>query len=178
MADAKTPRADESKAGPSRYLDPEEVRVFRGPSGRVYATIGNEVTVIMARFVRVCPLTEPDHYLSILGSGPGAKEFGLLRDWRRLDPGSRQIVEAELQRRYLHPTVERILSVRDYSGFAVCVLQTNRGVRQIVLRDARDGATYLGSSRVLLTDVEGNRYDIKDIAGLDARSRSLLDRVL
>ena len=62
-----------TKAGRSsldlRYLDPEEVRVFRGEDGRVYATIADEVTLISPAFMRSHPLTDPDRYLSILGTG-------------------------------------------------------------------------------------------------------------
>jgi len=170
----------QTKAAPPalRYLDPEEARAFRGPDGSAYVTIRDEMTVIGARFMRVCPLTDPDRYLAIVGPDPNGRDFGLLRNWRRLDAASREVVAAELQRRYLHPTVKRILSVKDYYGVAVCTFETDRGVREVTLRDVQDNAIYLGPSRVLLTDAEGNRFDIPDIAALDPTSRALLAEIL
>ncbi len=167
-----------------RYLDPEDLRVYHGADGRVFATIKDEFTLISPIFVRTHPLTDPDRYISIHGRIPNPNtetrgdEFGVLRNWQQLDAESRQLVEEELNRRYLHPRVLRILSVRDYGGVHVCDIETNRGRREVTLRDTRDNAIYLGANRVLLTDAEGNRYDVEDIAGLDRMSRMYLARIL
>jgi hypothetical protein len=106
------------------------------------------------------------------------KEFGLLRNWHGLDPDSHRLVEAELERRYLHPKVIAILSVRDYSGVQVCLFDTDRGLREVTLRDVRDNVVYLDGSRLLITDAEGNRYDIEDATALDPDSQSRLARIL
>ena len=167
-----------------RYLDPEEVRVWRGQDGRLYCTIADELTVLTPMFIRSHPLSDLERYLSIRGveqkerSLAVGKEFGLLRNWHRLDPDSYAIVEAELERRYLHPKVFAILSVRDFSGVQVCEFDTDRGLREVTLRDVRDNVIYLGSSRILITDAEGNRYDIEDVDELDPDSRARLARVL
>ena len=167
-----------------RYLDPEEVRVWRGEDGRVYCTIANELTVLTPMFMRSHPLSDADRYISIRAveakerSVAMGKEFGLLRDWRRLDPESRAIVEAELERRYLHPRVLAILAVRDFSGVQVCDFDTDRGLREVTLRDVRDNVIYVGRGRILITDAEGNRYDIEDVDELDPDSRLRLARIL
>lgn len=161
-----------------RYLDPHQVKVFRDADGRLYATIADECTVLSPRFLRACPLSDPDRYLAIRGPEPNGKEFGILRQWRRLDPDSRRLVQAELERRYLHATVKRIISLKDYSGVQLCVLDTDRGVCEITLRDVRDNAIYLGNTRVLITDAEGNRYDVPNLNALDRASRAFLARIL
>jgi hypothetical protein len=161
-----------------RYLEPEQVRAFRTADGRVRATIAEERSVIAPRFLRVHPITDPDRYISIREADPGGKEAGLLRNWRRLDGESRTIVQAELDRRYLHPAVRRILSAQQFWGFAVCVFETDRGVREVTLRDARDSAVYIGAARVLVTDAEGNRYDFPDVNALDPASRARLSQIL
>jgi len=167
-----------------RYLDPEDVRVWRGEDGRVYCTIADELTVLTPMFIRSHPLSDLDRYLSIRGVEPKernvamGKEFGLLRNWHRLDPDSQRLIETELQRRYLHPKVIAILSVRDYSGVQVCIFDTDRGKREVTLRDVRDNVVYLEGSRLLITDAEGNRYDIEDTEQLDPESLARLARIL
>jgi len=161
-----------------RYLDAGQVKVFRNEDGSLCATIADELTVLSPRFLRACPLTDPDRCISIRGPEPNGKEFGLLRNWHRLDPKSRRLVEAELDRRYLHPTVKAIVSLKDYSGVQVCVFDTDRGPREVTLRDTRDNVIYLGPARVLITDAEGNRYDIPNLHALDRKSRSLLALIL
>jgi len=161
-----------------RYLDPEQVKVYRAESGWLYATIGDELTVLAPRFMRARPLADPNLYISIRGAGTNGKEFGLLREWRRLDPESRRLVQQELDERYLHVRIERILSLKDYGGLQSCSLETDRGPREVTFRDVRDNVVYSGAARVLLSDAEGNRYDIPDITALDRRSRALLSRIL
>jgi len=167
-----------------RYLDPEDVRVWRGEDGRTYCTIADELTVLTPMFIRSHPLSDLDRYISIRGVEPKersvamGKEFGLLRNWHWVDPDSQRLIEAELQRRYLHPKIIAILSVRDYSGVQVCVFDTDRGEREITLRDVRDNVVYLDQSRLLITDAEGNRYDIEDADQLDPESRMRLGRIL
>lgn len=161
-----------------RYLDPEQVKVYRTESGWLYATIADELTVLAPRFMRARPLADPDLYISIRGADTNGKEFGLLRDWRRLDQESRLLVQQELDQRYLHTRIERILSLKDYGGLQSCELETDRGPREVTFRDVRDNVVYSGASRILLSDAEGNRYDIPDVTALDRRSRALLSRIL
>ena len=166
------------------YFDPEEVRVWRGSDGSVYCTIGDELTVLTPMFIRSHPLSDPDRYISIRGVEPKkrsvamGKEFGLLRNWHRLDPESHAIVEAELERRYLYARVLAVLSVRDYSGVQVCEFDTDRGRREVTLRDVRDNVIYVGRSRVLITDAEGNRYDVVAVDELDSDSQARLAQIL
>ena len=180
----KRQRLQEASSLDLRYLDPEEVRVWRGEDDRVYCTVADELTVLTPMFIRSHPLSDLNRYLSIRGvehkkrSIAMGREFGLLRNWHRLGPESRELVEVELERRYLHPKVRAILSVKDYSGVQVCIFETDRGIREVTLRDVRDNVIYLGRSRILITDAEGNRYDIEDTAHLDLESQSRLARIL
>lgn len=161
-----------------RYLDPEQLKVYRAEDGSLRAQIGDELTVLWPRFVRARPLEDPDLYISVRGAEPNGKEFGLLRNWRRLDPESRGLVQGELDQRYLHARITRIVALKEYGGLHSCVLETDRGLREVTFRDVRDNVIYIGASRVLITDAEGNRYDITDTAALDRRSRILLARIL
>jgi hypothetical protein len=97
-----------------RYLDPGQVRVFRTGDGRVRVSIGEDRSVLAPRFLRSHPLTDPDRYLSIREGDPGGAEVGLLLHWQRLDAESRDLVRAELDRRYLHPVVTRIISAKHF----------------------------------------------------------------
>jgi hypothetical protein len=160
-----------------RYLEPHEVKVYRY-GGRVHCTIADEVTLLDPRFLRAHPLTDPDRYLAIREADAArGQEYGLLRRWRELDRESRDIVRAELARRYLSPVLRRILSAEDYGGVYFCQFDTDRGMRSVTLRDIRDNVVYMGT-RLLITDAEGNRYDIPDLSQLDPKSAMLLARIL
>jgi hypothetical protein len=178
MASEFRPKTGGATPTAPRYLDPDQVRIWRDDGGRVHVTIEDELTVLGARFLRLHPLTDPDRYLAIVGPEPKGDEFGLLRHWHRLDREARSIVAEELDRRYLHPVVKSVRSLQDFFGTAVITFETDRGPREATLRDIQDNVIYLGQSRLLLTDAEGNRYDIPDIMALDAASRALLAQIL
>jgi len=178
MTRAEPPTAASDGTPELRYLEPAQVRVFRTGDGRVRAAIADERSIIAPRFLRACPLTDPDRYISIREGDPGGKEVGLLRAWRQLDRESRDLVQAALDRRYLYPVLTRIVSAKHLFGVAICVFDTDRGVREVTLRDIRDNVIYLGSSRILITDAEGNRYDIPNVDALDPTSRALLAQIL
>ena len=164
-----------------RYLDPPQVKVFRNPElgGRVCAMIEGEVALIEPRFVRVFPISDPDLYISIREADPGqGKEHGLLRHWTKLDPESRALVVESLERRYISPILKAIHSVKDYGGVMICEFETDRGLREVTLRDIRDNVVYLKGGRILITDAEGTRYDLPDQSALDFKSALLLARIL
>ncbi len=96
----------------------------------------------------------------------------------RLDPQSYALVAEALERRYINPILRAILAVKDYGGIMVCTFETDRGTREVTLRDIRDNVVYLKGGRMLITDAEGTRYDLPDQNALDARSALLLARIL
>jgi len=161
-----------------RYLEPEQVKVYRTEEGQVRVTIAGERTVLAPRFLRVSPLTDPDRYISIREGEMNGQEVGLLGKWQRLDRESRELVREELERRYLYPVVTRVVAVKTFFGMALVTLETDRGTREVTLRDVRDNVVYLGEARLLVTDAEGNRYDIPNVRELDRTSRALLSQVL
>jgi hypothetical protein len=159
-----------------RYLEPEQVKIFRTDGGRARVTLAEERSLLAPRFIRVMPLNDPDKYISIR-EVPGDKEAGLLSTWQKLDRESRAILQEELERRYIYPVLLRILALKDVFGTYLCVFETDRGIREVTLRDIRDNIMYLGANRVLLTDAEGNRYDIPNMEALDYTSRAHLARI-
>jgi len=182
MSENATKKTEENKpVDPTpvlRYLDPEEVKLFKSEEGRLRLVINNELSILAPRFLRVCPLNDPDRYISIREHEPGGKEIGILRNWHKLEPESRELLCAELDRRYIYPILKSILSVQDIYGTKICDFETDRGVREVTLRDIRDNIVYIGTNRILITDAEGNRYDIPNLDALDRSSRTLLMRIL
>lgn len=161
-----------------RYLDPEQVRIFHCEKGHLRVEVMDDRCVLKPQFYRVCPLSDPDRYIAIREPSPYGKEIGLLRNWQRLDRESREILKAQLDRRYAYPILQRIYSLQDVHGTYIGIFATDRGVREVTLRDIRDNIVYMVPNRVLITDAEGNRYDIPDVTDLDRVTRGFLARIL
>jgi hypothetical protein len=158
-----------------RIFDPKRIRIFR-VGGVTRLTWENERSWTKVTMARAFPLSDPDHYIGFL-DGAG-KDVGLIHDPSQLDPESRKIMEEELEKRYFVPVVERVLNVKEEYGTVYWTVETDRGEKEIIVRNLRDNLLELSSSRVIITDVDGNRFEFPDINKLDGKSMGIIMRNL
>jgi hypothetical protein len=165
---------EQAASGDLRFLDAAAVRVRRNERGKLVVTLardGAEETLEGVRPVRSFPLTAPDRQIVLLGAED--QELGILRELQALDAESREALEAELEIAYLVTRVEEIRSVRSRFGVTSWELETDRGFRTAHVKERSD-IRPLADGRIMLTDVDGVRYEIPPPAELDERSRSWL----
>jgi hypothetical protein len=153
-------------------VEPSQVRVWRDPFRRLCVTVQDYATYLDVRPARVFPVSEAAEFVSFLGLDD--REALMLRSVCGLDPESRQVLEEEITRAYFVPRIIQILEIEDAHGAARWEVETDRGYRLFDIRD-REDVKVIEGRRVLLQDADGNRYEVADIAGLDERSRRLID---
>jgi hypothetical protein len=159
-----------------RYLEGSRVRLFL-PEGATHPRIEleDEQSILAGRVRRVFPLSHSDGYFSIQdGSG---KDVGVLRSLDELDSESRELLEAELARRYFTPTIQSIDSLRQDGGMWLFRVQTQRGPAQFYVRNWRDSSHEISHMRFQIVSVDGQRFEIRDYTALDERSQALLDQL-
>jgi len=158
-----------------RILEPAQVRLFRY-AGLPRLTVKDERSWARVMVIRAQPISDPDGYIGLL-DGAG-KDIGVIRDPKQLDEESRALIAEELELRYFVPVVKRVLSVKFEFGTIYWSLETTRGRMDAIVRHLRDNLQELSASRVMITDVDGNRFEFPDINALDAESLSLILRHL
>lgn len=160
-----------------RYLDPKELRFFRhGATMRL--TVSEEVSYLKVTVMRAFPLTEPHRYLSVRYGEKGEKEVGVIACPRDLEPNNRRLIDEELDRRYLVPVIQRVVGVNERFGTQDWEVETDRGICRFTTRHLRENLVQPSSNRFLLTDVDGNRFDIPDLMAMDAASQGWLTKHL
>ena len=102
----------------------------------------------------------------------------MIPDMKQMDDEMRGIVQQELDRRYLTSTIESVLSIRNEFGTSYWDVESNRGRREFVVQNVAENAQWLGDHRLLLVDVDGNRFEIPDLGILDKKSLGLVEMVL
>lgn len=159
-------------------IEPAEVRLFREPDGdvRVRMQLRDEVCYIDVRLARALPLSDPNTYLGVRDADD--KDIGIIREWCLLDPESLRVAEAALARSYFLPRVLTVNKVTDEYGIVLWDVNTDRGQRRYVVRNIRDNSVSLSASRVLMTDVEGDRFEFPDIYAVGAPALEILLKVL
>jgi hypothetical protein len=120
--------------------------------------------------LRAFPLKYPDEFI-VLRDG-GGKELGVLRDLTSLPVPAITQLRQQLHRRYFLPSITAITSVTERFGSSVWELETDRGPRSITTRQMNEAVAEAEPGRYIITDVENNRYEIKDLNALDPESRA------
>ncbi len=166
---------DEGAAFELRVLDPQQVKIFR-VAGVVRLTLENNRSWTRAQPMRAFPLSNPDQYIGFLDVQN--KDIGIITNPALLDAESRKIMEEELEKRYFVPLIRKVLSVKEEFGTVTWKVETDRGQRDIMVRNIRDNLQELSASRIIVTDVDGNRYEFPDISRIDGRSQGIILRNL
>lgn len=154
-------------------LKPEQLRFFRhGATLRL--TLEGDRSFFQVGVLRAFPLSEPNHFLSVRDSAN--KEIGLIMDPDELETESRKLVQQDLDRRYLVPIVMRIVAAKERFGTVDWTLETDRGICRFTTRNLRENVQRPAPGRIILSDVDGNRYDIRNLEELSGPSQDLLFR--
>lgn len=160
-----------TEAAQLRFLNPKTLRFFTA-GATLRLTVENECSYLKVTVMRVFPLSQPQRYLSVRDDD--GKEIGMIVNPEALDAENRRLVEADLERRYLVSTVQRILAVQERFGVVDWEVDTQRGLCKFTTRDLRDSVLHPFPGHYLFTDVDGNRYNVPDINDLDPKSRAWL----
>ena len=130
--------------------------------------------------VRALPFFETERYICVTEPESG-EELTMITDLADLPEEQRECVRKELELRYQTPIVKSILRAKNAMGFMNMEVVTDMGKVSFRMRDLSRNLRYLTPDydrRVLLTDTEGNRYLIPDVALLDRKSRKKIDTYL
>lgn len=157
-------------------VDPKDIRLFKEPPWKLRMTIEGDRSYLKVKVVRAAPLSHPDHYICFLDAKD--EVICMVDSIRDIQEAARGLAQEDLDRRYLTAQVLRIHAIRMDFGVSYWDVETDRGQREFVAKDVAENAQWMGDNRLLILDVDGNRFEIRDLAGLDKKSLGLIDLVL
>jgi hypothetical protein len=157
-------------------MNPETLKLFYEPPGTLRLTVGEEKSYPKVSLYQSAPLSKPGEYLSFLDSK--SEEIVLVRRLSELTSESRSVAEQELKRRYLTAKIQAITNVKQEFGVTYWHVQTDRGPRDFVVQSLSESCAWLSDTHLLITDVDGCRFEIEDQGTLDEPSQKFLGQVL
>lgn len=157
-------------------MDAQELDLFYLPKDRLRLTVGEDRSYLIVKPVWAAPLSHPGKYLALL-DGKG-EEIVTLPDPKALSDTSHRAVQEEIARRYLTATIESVTEALTEFGATYWHVETDRGPRDFVTQSLSENVQWLTPTHVLLTDVDGNRFELKDVPAMDERSRRLIEGAL
>ncbi len=146
-----------------------ELRLERRADGQLWAVLGARVAPVWVR--RCFPWTAPARFVSLRDGDE--EEVALVRDLDELEPDSRRVLETSLAEAGFVLEVTGVLAVDDEIEIRTFHVQTRQEKRRFqTLRD--EWPRPMPGGGILLRDVAGDLYLVRDPAKLDRTSRARL----
>jgi len=124
---------------------------------------------IPVSLVQARPLTDPGGTIAIIDARKRC--VGEVSSLMELSEESRAVARLELERRYCIAVIVTVESTLVDFGSRYWQVLTDRGARRFLVRDPQRSVLRLPPDRVMLRDVQGNRFLIPSLSALDAASR-------
>ena len=160
-------------------LDLENAEFYVTPGGfTALKYAGKDYKRIALR--RALPIGHPMEYISV--ADKDNKEIGMIRSLCDLSEKQYGIVVAELDNRYYSPLVYEVKSVKDKLGYVYLELIIGRDdlkyKKNCAVKDVNKNIRMLDDDRLAIFDVDGNRYIVPSLTGLDKKSLKRLEPYL
>ena len=108
-------------------------------------------------------------YISV--SDEDGKEVGLIYKIDDLADNDRALIVTEIERKYYSPVIKSISALKERYGFSYWKVVGEDGKSfNFTMQDTFRNIIHTGEDSAILVDVDGNRYTISSITGLDRKS--------
>ncbi len=139
-------------------------------------TVADQYSVVQIEPRWAAPLSHPGQLLGLMNSK--GEEVLLVPAVDSLSQENQEVIQRELDRRYLTSTVHKIVSAKVEFGATYWTVITERGQRDFVVQSLQENAQWLGERQLVFVDIDHNRFEVPDIDKLDPQSRKFIDSIL
>lgn len=158
------------------FLDCTKLIFEKTAGGFLTLKVNGEKTYDRVNLYRSFPLTKPEEYISV--RDVDKNEIGLIRNVSDLSAEMQELVRFDLARRYFTPEITKISSLKDEYGHVYMNVETDCGNKHITVPNGSSNFIRLSEVRLMLVDIDGNRFSIPDYEKMDSKSVKLLETVI
>ena len=126
--------------------------------------------------IRLFPFTDPSKYIAIHDEKD--VEIGVIEDLAQLPKEAAALLQEQLELYYFTPVISKIINIKDEYGYAYFHVVTNRGECKFAINMGGNAVSKLSDNRLLITDLDGNRFEIADVLALSVKEQRKLDLFL
>lgn len=162
-----------------KIIDPQSVVFKKIQSGLLSLTQSDGTTISPVHCVRLFPLMDPDHYISILRSVKSDEpEIGILRDINELPEEQRALIQDDLAQRHFLPEILDVKDILVSRGMDEWNVVTDRGDKTFLVGSRKDSIIVTDANMLIVKDVEKCRYRIPDYTALPRTAFNMVARAL
>ncbi len=160
-----------------RYLNEDSACFERTGTGFLSLRLEDEFYP-RVKVVRMFPFTQTDEFISIRTADEHSKEIGVILKLSEWKEETKEMLNEQLNLRYFTPLITRIHNIKDEYGYAYFDVETNHGNCKFTIQMGSNAVVHLSDTRILILDIDENRFEIPDITKLTAREKRKLDLFL
>lgn len=157
------------------YLDTKDLS-FSLSSGGFLSMSFKDTDYSRVHLYRIFPLSLSDGYISVRDHED--KEIGIIESTEGMPREHRMLIEDEIASRYFTPVIERIISLKEEFGYSYWEVDTNSGVCRFTVHNRHNPVLQLEGKRILITDVDGNRFEIEDYTRTEVKHLRIIETML
>lgn len=128
--------------------------------------------------IRLFPFTDPDKYISIRTTGDTNREIGVIEDMAAMTEDVKEMLHSQLLLHYFTPVIQKVIDIKDEYGYAYFHVLTDRGECKFTINMGGNAVVRLSDSRLLISDIDENRFEIPDVFALSQKEQRKLDLFL
>lgn len=126
---------------------------------------------------RSFPFTEPDKYISVRKSSMKAEEIGMIIQLDSWPGETRKLIDEQIDLRYFSPVIKKISDIKEEYGFAYWTVLTDKGKMNFTT-SIWSPITKITETRMMVSDLDSNRYEIEDFDSLSKKEKKMIDLFL
>ncbi len=130
------------------------------------------------KVVRLFPFSDADKYISIREYGGSEREIGIIEYMDSMPEKTRKLLNHQLDLSYFTPVIQKIYSIKDEYGYAYFHVLTDKGECKFSINMGSNAVAKLSDTRLIIMDVDENRFEIRDVEALSQKERRMLDLFL
>ena len=158
-----------------RYLTPQTA-VFSSTDGGFAALTFEDKTYRRVDFYLAFPFTDPEGWISVRESEENGREIGLIEDLSIFDDATKTLIKSQLSLRYFTPVILKVREIKEEFGYSYWNVLTDRGDCRFTCD--QNGVAKLSDTRLLISDVDGNRFEIPSVEALTPKELRMVDLYL
>jgi len=155
-----------------RYIDRDNAVFTATGGGFVRMEMGEETCERIAVH-RCFPFTQPEQFLSIRDEEQN--ELGLVRSLSDLSEEAAALLREQMDLRYFLPQIIKVNSIKDEYGYSYWDVVTDKGGCRFTCRTGGNTVAKPSENRLMVTDINGNRFELADITKLTPKEMKMID---
>ena len=156
----------------TRWLTPQNALFTKTKGG--FVTLEQEGTVYERVLIfRTFPFTAPNEYLSVRREDENNREIGIIKNLGDFDKTTRTMIEEQLDLRYFMPKIQKIYEIKEQYGYSYWHVCTDKGECRFTVD--QNGVAKLSEVRLIISDIDGNRFELPNVTVLSAKELRMVD---